>query len=388
MKVLIVSFIGTSTEAHYIYGLFKQMHNVEVTVLVPKFMQAYDINRIKRCSSIKKVINVDVPEKLIYFFIRYFNPLFHYYLRSIVKNEYDLIHFIFEFRLPISWVRHLLVRYPVVITIHEPRSTIHTLIRSLILNRLQEINCLWLSKAATRIIVHGEKHKNLLISKGISGGKIKVIPHGQFAFLNQTPSKILRVEEKNHILFFGKISPYKGLDYLIQAVKFLHKNIADIKLTIAGSGNFDSFYPLIRDIDYIHVDNRFIPDEEVGELFSRASIVVMPYTDGSQSGIISIAASFKKPVVATDVGNFSEMIINGKTGLLVPPRDPQALAEAMEKLLVNDKLRYEMGENAYKFMNENFSWEKIAQQTYQVYEEAIAAWKAQRNKKNRRSEGK
>lgn len=385
MKILIVSFGGSSTEAHYIYGLLKQMHNVEACVLVPKYMQESNINKINECSAVRRIVKINVPEKLFMFFVKYFNPLFHHYLRATIRGHYDLIHFVFELRLPVSWIRYLLVRYPVVITIHEPRSTIHTLIRSLILNRLQEINCIWLSKAATRIIVHGEKHKNLLISKGISGGKINVIPHGQFTFLNQTPSKIL--EEKNHILFFGKISPYKGLDYLIQAVKLLHKNIANITLTIAGSGNFDSFYPLIRDIDYIHVDNRFIPDEEVGEFFSRASIVVMPYTDGSQSGIISIAASFKKPVVATDVGNFSEMIINGKTGLLVPPRDPQALADVMEKLLVNDKLRQEMGENAYKFMNENFSWEKIAQQTYQVYEEAIAEWKAQRNKKNKRSDG-
>ena len=117
--------------------------------------------------------------------------------------------------------------------------------------------------------------------------------------------------------------------------------------------------------------NKFISHEEVSELFQRASVVVLPYIDASQSGIVPIAYAFKKPVVVTNVGSIPEVVDDGKTGFIVPPRDSKALADAIIKLLKNDKLRKEMGEHAYKKMKEELSWDKIAKKTIEVYKEAI-----------------
>jgi glycosyltransferase involved in cell wall biosynthesis len=106
-----------------------------------------------------------------------------------------------------------------------------------------------------------------------------------------------------------------------------------------------------------------------------ADLVVLPYTDGSQSSLISAAAAFKKPAVVTSVGDFADMVEDGRTGLVVPPRNSRTLAEAILKLLNNDELRTSMGENAYcKMQGAEYSWDTIAAKTITIYNEAIASY--------------
>jgi glycosyltransferase involved in cell wall biosynthesis len=87
--------------------------------------------------------------------------------------------------------------------------------------------------------------------------------------------------------------------------------------------------------------------------------------------VISSAYGFKKPVVATDVGSIPEIVDDGVTGFIVPPKNPEALAEAIIKLLKDEKLRKQMGENAYKKLKTDLSWDNIAEKTIEVYREAI-----------------
>jgi len=109
----------------------------------------------------------------------------------------------------------------------------------------------------------------------------------------------------------------------------------------------------------------------VSELFQKASVVVLPYIDGSQTGIIPIAYAFKKPVIVTNVGSIPEVVDDGKTGYIVPPRNEKKLAEAIIDILRDEHKRKQMGENAYKKMKEELSWDKIAEKTIRVYEEII-----------------
>ncbi len=369
MNVLMVTFGATVTEYHYLICLVKEMKEIDITVVVPKEMGKENTDRIAKCKNVKSVIEIDVPHNIMNFFLKLINPGFYFQLYNLTKDSsFDVIHFVFEWKIPGIWVKYLTRNYPVVATIHEPHVNEPSLIWRLILNHLKNLNCWLVSKFATKVIVHGSKHKSMLISKGLNEKKIDIIPHGQFAFFNNNQEI---EEQKGEILLFGKITPYKGIEQFIRAIEIVHNSIPYVIGVIAGAGDFTSYEKLINSKDLFRIENRFIPDREVSEFFSRASIIVMPYTKGSQSGIISIAASFKKPVVATNVGHFSEMIINGETGLLVEPNNPKALAKAIEKLIMDDNLRHKMGENAYKYMNDNFSWRRVAEKTYRIYADAI-----------------
>jgi glycosyltransferase involved in cell wall biosynthesis len=155
---------------------------------------------------------------------------------------------------------------------------------------------------------------------------------------------------------------------LIQAVPLISDKIPNVKVVIAGSGDFIE-KDIIEKSPYFEIYNYFIAEEEVGKYFQRASLVVLPYIEGTQTGVIPIAYAFKKPVVVTNVGSIPEVVDEGVTGYIVPPKDPNALANAIIKLLNNDPLRKQMGENAYKKMGNELSWDFIAGETCKIYNE-------------------
>ncbi len=104
----------------------------------------------------------------------------------------------------------------------------------------------------------------------------------------------------------------------------------------------------------------------------RAAVIVCPYTDATQSGVIMTAYALGKPIIATDVGGIPEIIDNGSTGILVPPRDSHKLSEAIIYLLKTPAKRKEMANNiTNKFNQNNIKWSYTAKQTLKVYEKAI-----------------
>jgi len=127
----------------------------------------------------------------------------------------------------------------------------------------------------------------------------------------------------------------------------------------------------MKEKDKFCVINKYIPSREVGVIFEKASVVVLPYREASQSGVIPIAYAFGKPVVATRVGSIPEVVKDGKTGILVPPEDPDALAEAIIFLLKNEVKRKEMGKEAKNYGEEELSWDKAAKKTFLLYKKLI-----------------
>lgn len=171
-----------------------------------------------------------------------------------------------------------------------------------------------------------------------------------------------------NVLFFGRISPYKGVEYLCEAMKLVHKVIPDATLTIAGGGRMYFDIEPYKQLGYIEVRNHYVDMVELSDLLSRCSISVCPYTDATQSGVIMTSFSLCKPVVASDVGGLGEMIDDGKSGLLVPPKDPKALAEAIVSLLSDeDRLRAMSEYIRYEYNVGNRSWEAIADKYIEYY---------------------
>lgn len=215
------------------------------------------------------------------------------------------------------------------------------------------------------IIVHGIKLKEEFLANYGYSKNIWVIPHGN---LNIYPKTELVKEQKNWILFFGRIYEYKGLKYLIKAEPLIRKEINDFRIVIAGRGeNFKKYEKLMKNRKNFIIFNEYVPESKMVELFSKSSLVVLPYVEASQSGVIPVAYQFKKPVISTDVGALSDVVLNGKTGLLIRPKDTKKLAEAIISLLKRPSLRKKMGLTGHKFANTELSWEKIALKTIEAY---------------------
>jgi glycosyltransferase involved in cell wall biosynthesis len=234
---------------------------------------------------------------------------------------------------------------------------------------------------ASHFIVHGKKLKTSLADiHNIPDQYISVIPHGEFSYY-----KLLRRGEPvNHkaekrrkrILFFGEVRKNKGLEYLIRAEPLISALFDDYSICIAGrfmkeAGNdLDYYQSLMHDPSRFEIENRFIGNHEVADIFEQSDIVVLPYVSASQSGVLTVAYGFSKPTVATDTGSIGEVLEHGRTGLLVPPANEQQLADALLRLLKDDELRAEFGGNAAAVANSSLNWDNIAIQTMEVYEKA------------------
>jgi glycosyltransferase involved in cell wall biosynthesis len=362
MKILLIQFAGRGGSQLYSSQLANALsESNDVTVLLAEHLMNEDYY-------IKKVKSVCVyaPPSHIKMLLLSLNPKTYYNIIKIIKKvNPDVIHATQEF-LWVGVILPFINRYPFVITEHDP--SFHKG-AEIDLKLYIGFNRFFTRKIADAIIVHGKKLKKILIDNGVPENKIWVIPHGDFSFYAKWRKE--EVGESKSVLFFGSISEYKGIEYLIKAEPLMTSNIPDLRIIIAGEGDFSKYAPLIKNKDNFEIHNRFIPNEQVAEFFQRASVVVLPYIDGSQTGIIPIAYSFKKPVVVTDVGSIPEVVDDGKTGYIVPPRNPGALAKVIVRLLKDDELRRKMGENAYKKMKEELSWDKIAENTVSIYNEVI-----------------
>jgi glycosyltransferase involved in cell wall biosynthesis len=172
-------------------------------------------------------------------------------------------------------------------------------------------------------------------------------------------------------LFFGRIWPYKGLDYLIRAEPLISAVVPDAEIVIAGEGEDMARYrAMMVHPERFTVINDYVSDARRVELFSQAALVVLPYLEASQSGVIPIAYSSARPVVATTVGGLPAMVEDGVTGYLVPPCDEQALAAAILRILQDPELAGQMGRNGQRKINTECSAPVIAGQLLGVYAQA------------------
>jgi len=177
------------------------------------------------------------------------------------------------------------------------------------------------------------------------------------------------MKKSRNVLFFGRISPYKGIEYLCKAMVKVRELVPDATLTIAGGGKMYFDIEPYEKEDWVKVINRYVGMEELAGLLQDCALSVCPYTDATQSGVIMTSYSLCKPVVASNVGGLGEMAEDGKTGLLVPPKDVDALAEAIIALLKDDAKREKMTENIRNdyFVGEK-SWKVIAEKYIGFYQ--------------------
>lgn len=271
-------------------------------------------------------------------------------------------HLWFNFALP------LLGSYPLVVTVHDPRHHVGDSGSQKVPQGVYDFGF----RRASQLIVHGEQMRRVVVEElGIHEERVHITPH---IVLGDERDAGPVGEEPDTLLFFGRIWGYKGLEYLIRAEPLISSRVPGVKIIIAGTGeSFERYRAMMVHPDRFEVHNEFVPDSKRAELFARSSVVVLPYVEASQSGVIPIAYTFSKPVVATTVGSLPEMVEQGRTGLLVPPRNEEALASAVAELLLDPERRHQMGRNGKSKIESEASPEAIAARTLSVYRLAVGA---------------
>lgn len=229
-----------------------------------------------------------------------------------------------------------------------------------------------LRKQADNIIVHGASLKNALVGEGVDPEKIVIMPHFDYRYLRRNEVEVHHSDSKdaNYILLFGMIKPYKGIEILINAARIVRQQTRkEFSILIAGRGDISYFSSMLdqEDRKYIKIRNEFIPNSEIPTIFCKAKFVVLPYTDGSQSGVLSLAYTFSKPVIASNAGSISEYVVHGQTGFIFEKGDHNSLAKYMVDLILNDEKCNEMGKRANDKLLAEMSLEKCCAITNDLY---------------------
>jgi glycosyltransferase involved in cell wall biosynthesis len=175
-------------------------------------------------------------------------------------------------------------------------------------------------------------------------------------------------------LLFGQMKPYKGLDVLTAAIPLVQEHIPDARFVIAGRGRaLDAVEAELRNLKGVDLRARFIPPEEAVQLFQQASVNLLPYRGGSQSGVIAAGYPFGLPAIASRVGALPDVVRDGENGLLIEPGNPQALADALVHLWTEPARLARLQRGARQWAAGPLAWPELAAQTLEVYTQAIAA---------------
>ena len=303
----------------------------------------------------------------ILLFLLWHNPhIIHFQWLKDSKNDVYLMKFLKILRFPIVYTAHDLLPHDS--NFHDYQN---------VFRKIYSIS--------DKIIVHSVRNKREIIDLfKIDPKKVYVIPHGSFDLFyteknitkDTAREKIGIPKGKKIILFFGFIKKYKGLEYLVSAFQNIKEHLDDIGLLIVGkihstdSAGFKFYADLIEHVshnDDIMCINEYIPLETINLYFLASDLVVLPYIKTYTSGVLLAAYAAGRPVIVTDTGALSEVVDIGKSGFLVPPKDINALEQAMMKALRDPDRLEEMGNYARYLSETVYSWHSIALKTTDVY---------------------
>jgi glycosyltransferase involved in cell wall biosynthesis len=250
---------------------------------------------------------------------------------------------------------------PGVVAVHDPIS--HPGIADFAFKLLEDLSI----RQAKRCIVFSQMLAPELSRRGIERQYVDFVPLGEFSYyqryLSQTSTR--ESAEQPKLLFFGRITAYKGLEVLLRAYGQLGKT-HKVQLMVVGEGNLNAFRSLLNEMPHVQLINQWVNEEDIAAIFNQAAIVILPYTSASQSGVLPIAASFGLPVIATRVGGIPEQIEHETSGLLVEPGSVSELVAAIHRLLEEPLLARQLGENLQREFRENKNWEVIAGKVFDI----------------------
>jgi glycosyltransferase involved in cell wall biosynthesis len=212
------------------------------------------------------------------------------------------------------------------------------------------------------VLLHGQRSRDEF-ARTWPPVPLAVIPHGDERIIAAEPPAAASEER---ILFFGDWRRAKGLHELLTAFDNLSHRRSTVRLTIAGTPSPDGDPGRVRRWaadhgEQVEVVDRYIPLDAVPALFARARVVAAPYLTGSQSGVVHLAMTMSRAVVASDIGELGQAVVDGETGLLVPAGDVEALAAALEQVVADPELAARLGAGGRRRVVAELSWERVAE---------------------------
>ncbi len=297
-------------------------------------------------------------------------------LRLVFKTRPDIIHYQSYRMIRLDWILFVLLKLlgnKIVFTVHDTHSLEASALDTFIFAQT--------ARRSDLLLVHNSEARKAVAGKWkVSPERIRVIPHGgydhYYSMLMQKPAARVELGYTNEFLLlaFGTIRQYKGLDYLLPAVAEARARIPGLRLIIAGrsfdpalSARYEQQIAELGVADIVRFENRFIRTSEVEVLFTAADLVVLPYVRIDQSGVLFLAYTFGRPVLATATGGLPELVREGVSGFLVPPRDSRALSDGLVKAWDERGRLSEMGSNARRLIEEEYTWERQADITVDAY---------------------
>lgn len=276
------------------------------------------------------------------------NPAFLFWLTRFIRKERpSIVHLLSNTTLWLNFAAPLWRPIPLLTTVHDVR--IHPGDHET--RVLPDWATTLIGRQSDGIVVHGESLRALAIDRFHKpANQIHVLSHPSIQHYTELAAAQGLTPAANRpftVLLYGRIMAYKGLTTLLHAEKALDGRIPDLRIVLAGRGdNPWTFRHEMGDPARYEVRNRWIEDAETAQLFLDADVVVLPYSEASQSGVLNLAAAFGKPVIVTDVGELRATVEPNRLGLVVPPDDPRALAEAIVTLAERRDLAAELGATA------------------------------------------
>ena len=314
--------------------------------------------------------DMSVPEKLksnpLYFIILPFFMLFGCVAayRFGKRNDFDIIHVHFPFPLALFGIAMKIAsKKPMLISCHGSEVNMAKK------NRSFKSIFRWMIKRTDIITVNSSFMKEEL-TRIIGDRDIEIIPMGsgigEVRFKNVENSK---KDGKTRILYVGRLIEWKGVEYLIKALRFLDSE--KFELHIVGDGPERN--RLEKEADDTVFFHGYLKGKALEEMYKDADVFVLPsivdrkgYTEGLGTVLLE-AVSCGVPVIGSNVGGITDIIVDGETGILVPEKDPEAIADAVAEISENNDLMMKLTSNAKEFVSEKFSWLSITEKFYNLY---------------------
>jgi glycosyltransferase involved in cell wall biosynthesis len=232
------------------------------------------------------------------------------------------------------------------------------------------------------VVVHSEHGRERLTGElGVDPGRVHVVPHGVFSHLAGAPTRPGEPGPDSRrgadeqppftttvpvALCFGLMRPYKGIDVLLEA----WRGIEGAELWVVGAPRMDISALRADAPPGVRFVPRFVSDHELSAFFGRADLVVLPYREIDQSGVLFTALAFAKPLLLSDVGGFPEVAATGAARVF-PAGDTRALNAALRELLGDPQARAALARRAAELAGGDYAWSAVAEQTIALYERLL-----------------